>query len=97
MHPSTNCRVYRATAAQPGHKHVLHSTVAIKVLSFPADPAEAKEHRRKVIKEVRLHKAVVHKNILRLVDFTDQVHSNSMWIILEYAEGGDLFDKISRC
>lgn len=70
--------------------------MAVKVLQFPSNHDEAKAYKKKVVKEVRLHKAVVHRNILRLVEFTEQMHSNSMWIILEYAEGGDLFDKISR-
>lgn len=73
--------------------HALRMQAAIKVIAVPTD-TNAADYKKKVIKEVRLHKAASHINILKLLDWAEQ-KDGSIFIVLEYAQGGDLFDKIS--
>jgi serine/threonine protein kinase len=86
-------RVYLGASKDP-NAHPLHRTVAIKIIGVPAQASKA-EYTKKLVKEVRLHKAVVHLNVLRLLQWSEGATSESMWIVLEYCFGGDLFDKIS--
>ena len=45
-------------------------------------------------KEIDLHKSLNHENIIRLYDnFEDETHS---FLILEYAEKGDLFEFLRK-
>ena len=69
--------------------------VAIKLVAVPANTA-TEDYRKKVIKEVRLHKvaSAQHVNVLKLLDWSEQ-KDGAIFIILEYAHGGDLFDKIA--
>ena len=71
--------------------HPLHRFVAIKVIALAngtcSDPVE---YKKKVLKEVRLHKVLKHSNILRLLDWSEQGRGESVWIVLEFAHGGCL-------
>lgn len=44
----------------------------------------------KQIREVQIHKKLDHKYIIGLIDF--EIKDNEIWILLEYAEYGDLFE-----
>ena len=91
-------RVYRGVVSKATKVHALHQRVAIKVIQIPSvtSSGESAGYKKKILKEVKLHKMLSHRNILRLLDYSEH-EGESIWIVLEYADGGDLFDKISPC
>lgn len=70
----------------------LNTAVAVKFIHLPT----CKKHgltEKQVTKEAFLHsKCSKHPNVLRLFDCN--ITQDYLWIILEMADGGDLFDKI---
>jgi serine/threonine protein kinase len=92
-------KVYLGESPDP-KVHPLHRQVAIKVIAISAAAGREEnkqDYLKKLKKEVRLHKAVTHLNVLRLLQWSEGAGSEALWIILEYCHGGDLFDKISGC
>lgn len=74
--------------------------VAVKVITYPGGPLD-----QKLLKEVKVHSALKDKNVLEVLGSEiDQDGSRLEWggigpaffILLEYAAGGDLFDKIGQ-
>jgi calcium/calmodulin-dependent protein kinase I len=66
-----------------------NAIVAVKVISRTDLPdAELIGLRQ----EVKILRGVIHPNIVRLLDFFEE--SDYCYIILEYLEGGELFDRI---
>lgn len=63
--------------------------VAIKVISKASFQQNPNLHR-KVHREISLMKLVNHPNILRLIDVLES--SRNLYIVLEYAQKGELFD-----
>jgi serine/threonine-protein kinase Chk1 len=70
--------------------------VAVKVIPYSGGELDSK-----MVKEVKMHKMLKHANILEVLGTdTDpdgkrtQAWGPAYFIILEYASGGDLFDKI---
>lgn len=53
---------------------------------------EVQEHMQKLKKEVQLQKACLHDNIIRLFGIDDD--DRYVFAVMEYAAGGELFDKI---
>lgn len=69
-----------------------NTVVAVKYIHLPTCNKHGLSEK-KVTKEVALHaKCSEHPNILRLFDCN--ITHDYLWIILEMADGGDLFDKI---
>ena len=91
-------RVYRGVVSKATKVHALHQRVAIKVIQVPpaTSSGQSAAYKKRILKEVKLHKMLTHRNILRLLDYSEH-EGESVWIVLEYADGGDLFDKISGC
>jgi serine/threonine protein kinase len=91
---STLFRVYRAR--NPAKREL----VAIKVIAVP----DGQNLDKRVLREVRVHKSLKHTNVLELIASSDDRGEKGgiqNWagapvfgIVLEYAAGGDLFDKI---
>ena len=48
----------------------------------------------KIKREIKILKLFNHPHIIKLFDFIDT--SSDIFVILEYASGGELFDLISR-
>lgn len=86
--------VYRA--ANPK----LDMVAACKVV--PLTPETTKHERKELNKEIQVHMSLKHVNILDFINaFIVESHENSPWIpgvymLLEIAAGGDLFDKIGE-
>lgn len=73
-------------------KLLVHQTtnqaIAVKIIDLLKHP-DAKES---VNKEEKIHRLMIHPHILRLLGKRDEI--NKVYIFLEYASGGELFDKI---
>ncbi|ORX51995.1 Pkinase-domain-containing protein [Hesseltinella vesiculosa] len=72
------------------HKHT-GEQVAIKIISkahLAANPAIEKAVRR----EIAIMKLIRHPNIMSLVDVIDDPSSSELYLILEYVQGGELFE-----
>ncbi|ORZ15847.1 hypothetical protein BCR42DRAFT_451768 [Absidia repens] len=72
------------------HKHT-GEQVAIKIISkahLAANPAIEKAVRR----EIAIMKLIRHPNVMTLVDVIDDPHSSDINLILEYVQGGELFE-----
>jgi hypothetical protein len=70
--------------------------VAIKVITYQGGQVDSK-----IVKEVKMHRILKHANILEVLgtEVDEDGSKYKVWgpaffIILEYASGGDLFDKI---
>lgn len=70
---------------------VTNETVAVKIIDLEkqSDMVEA------IKKETCIHKMLRHPNIIRY--FGKREHANKQFIFMEYAAGGELFNKIGRC
>ncbi|RXW23017.1 hypothetical protein EST38_g2832 [Candolleomyces aberdarensis] len=85
--------VYRATNFKE------HRVAACKVIAI-SDKTSDKE-RKNVEKEMRVHSALKHKNVLEFLNaiIVELKHRHTyhpgIYILLELAAGGDLFDKIA--
>ncbi|KAI9481141.1 MAG: kinase-like domain-containing protein [Benjaminiella poitrasii] len=65
--------------------------VAIKIISkahLAANPAIEKAVRR----EIAIMKLIHHPNVMSLIDVIDDPASSDLYLILEYIEGGELFE-----
>lgn len=79
-------------------------TAACKVISIassnPAENEPPRPTRKELEKEVKVHRMLKHSNILEFLDAV-LIEENSGWVpglfvLLELAAGGDLFDKIGE-
>ncbi|KAJ7493843.1 kinase-like domain-containing protein [Mycena latifolia] len=76
-----------------------HRVAACKVITLTADTTD--KERKTIEKEMRIHAALKHDNILEFVDavVVELKHQHhyvpGFYMLLELAAGGDLFDKIA--
>ena len=75
-----------------------HRVAACKLVSL--SPETSDKDRKKIEKEIRVHSALKHPNVLEFIDavVVEPKHSHhyvpGIYMLLEFAAGGDLFDKI---
>ncbi|KAG1436758.1 hypothetical protein G6F56_013420 [Rhizopus delemar] len=65
--------------------------IAIKIISkshLAANPAIEKAVRR----EIAIMKLIHHPNVMSLLDVIDDPNSSDLYLLLEYVEGGELFE-----
>ncbi|KAI9283156.1 kinase-like domain-containing protein [Sporodiniella umbellata] len=65
--------------------------IAIKIISkshLATNPAIEKAVRR----EIAIMKLIHHPNVMSLMDVIDDPHSSDLYLLLEYVEGGELFE-----
>lgn len=67
---------------------VTNQAIAVKVIDLLKHP----DAQESVNKEEKIHKFMVHPNILRLLG--KRIEINRVYLFLEYASGGELFDRI---
>ncbi len=86
------CSVYRAV-------NVIENRVAAcKVMAL--NPSMTDKQRKSIDKEIRIHAALKHDNILEFLNAVVVEPKNShlyfpgIYMLMELAGGGDLFDKI---
>lgn len=68
------------------------SAVAMKVINLEEHP-DAKEN---VMKEIHIHKKLSHPQIIKCFGYRHEIEKSIYYIFLEYAPGGELFDKIGK-
>ena len=67
--------------------------LAVKILPIDTS-SHTLQSRASLEKEVAIHRVVKHQNIIRLFDYTED--ASFIYILMEYAAGGELFDKIGK-
>jgi serine/threonine-protein kinase Chk2 len=75
-------------------EHQSSKPVAIKIINkikFPCE-VETQKESNKILNEVTILKSLTHPNIIKLWDVVEV--SSHLYIILEYANGGELFDNV---
>ena len=86
--------VFRATNIKE------HRVAACKVIALTEKTSE--KERKNVEKEMRVHSALKHKNVLEFLNAIvvelkhKHIYHPGIYILLELAAGGDLFDKIGE-
>lgn len=84
--------VFRAVNVQD------HRVAACKLVAYPIDMPD--KERKTIDKEMRVHSALKHVNVMEflcavIIDPRQKGHYNpGFYMLLEFAAGGDLFDKI---
>jgi serine/threonine protein kinase len=84
--------VFRATHIED------HRVAACKLVSLSHETSE--KDRKTIEKEIRVHSALKHSNVLEFIDASvvEPQHKHQyvpgIYMLLEFAAGGDLFDKI---
>lgn len=69
---------------------------AIKIIDKRGIIASGRQTQKQIEGEVRLHKLCGSNQTGNIIDFiaSNETSLGSLWICMEFAEGGDLFDKI---
>lgn len=93
--PETQHSVYRATNFKT------EKVAACKVVALKSDTKP--EERRALEKEMKIHSSLKHRNVLEFIAaiiVDPKSHSEyypAVYMLMEIAAGGDLFDKIGEC
>lgn len=66
--------------------------IAMKIVDLKKPNVDANDIRR----EMAIHKELKHKHILRLFGTREESTSNTVYMFLEFAEGGDLLNQIGK-
>jgi serine/threonine-protein kinase Chk1 len=75
-----------------------HRVAACKLVSL--SPETSEKDRKTIDKEMRVHSALKHRNVLEFIEaaVVEPQHKHKyvpgIYMLLEFAAGGDLFDKI---
>jgi serine/threonine-protein kinase Chk1 len=75
-----------------------HRVAACKLVSLSTETSD--KDRKTIDKEMRVHSALKHRNVLEFLDaaVVEPQHKHQyvpgIYMLLEFAAGGDLFDKI---
>lgn len=77
--------VYLATQSKTGVKRCIKK---ISKKNFTSDTTE------NVMNEIKILQETVHPNIIKIVEYYES--TRSLYIVTEYLEGGELFDKITE-
>lgn len=78
-----------------------HRVAACKVVGLL--PKTTQAERKALDKEMRVHAALKHTNVLEFMTAvvvesgTESPYVPAIYMLLEFAAGGDLFDKIGAC
>ncbi|GAA5938566.1 uncharacterized protein JCM15063_005356 [Sporobolomyces koalae] len=101
-------REYIASGGQSQIYRALHATTlsfaALKVVPLPVhEQAQLDAKAKQLVREMRIHETLKHRNILQLfggetrqsVTVGPTVWPTGLYMILDLADGGDLFDKIA--
>ena len=92
--PSTIYRVYRAVNITD------HRVAACKLVTLTSQTTNAE--RKALDKEMRVHTALKHRNVLEFYNAyivepgKESPYYPGIYMLLELAAGGDLFDKIGK-
>lgn len=85
-------RIYRAVDYDE------RTTAACKLVRLT--PNTNPEERKSLSKEIAVHRILKHRNVLEFIDYliieplAGSPHYPGVYMLLEFAAGGDLFDKI---
>ncbi|ORX60335.1 Pkinase-domain-containing protein [Hesseltinella vesiculosa] len=74
-----------------GYHKITGEKVAVKIIS-KSYLASSTSTERSVKREIAIMKLIQHPHILRLVDVIDLPESSNLYLILEYVQGGELFE-----
>jgi serine/threonine-protein kinase Chk1 len=82
-----------------GINHATDKLAAVKVINLTA-PAQGRPSRKELEKEVKVHRMMKHNYVLEFIDAV-LVEENpqfvpGLFMLLEFAAMGDLFDKIGE-
>ena len=87
------------TIGEGGHAKVklglkvdTNEPVAIKIIKKINGP-QGQQMMNNLLKEVKIHSSVSHKNIIKL--FTTTEDNSFVYLIMEFAHSGELFDRIA--
>ena len=77
-------------------------SAAVKLVKLTTDTTD--KERKTIDKEMRIHSLLKHPNILEFIDAIiieagqkNNPYPSGIYMLLELAAGGDLFDKIGAC
>ena len=93
-HPPLHNSVYRAVNFEE------HRVAACKIVLLT--PSTSEKERKNIEKEMRVHAALKHTNVLEFLNAVvvepkhRDIYVPGIYMLLELAAGGDLFDKIGE-
>lgn len=99
--PSKTLSIFHVSSVFRATNFAEHRVAACKVIALTEKTSD--KERKNVEKEMRVHSALKHENVLEFLNAVvvelkhKHVYHPGIYILLELAAGGDLFDKIGAC